>query len=330
MKKVKTAVQGLLIFFLVILSAANAAATLSVYGVVHTSLDYLTAGNDGALNLSSNSSRFGIRGAFNLSSNLSAIYQLESTVILDTSGGTLVNRDSFAGLSGGFGTVRLGYFDTPVKAIRNRTDLFGDQVGDNRNATFGNDLRFRNSLGYTTPKIGPLVLDSQLSVDQNAAASTLSNDDWAASLSISLIQDDFYVGAGYEIRNNAGLEESVARAGLSLNFDPIRLTGFVQYFSGTFNALTVGGGVGLSIGDILLKTQVYAAIPDGDDNNGFLVAAGLDYKLSRNVTLLAAFAIALNDDLAVFSSSGAGHGAAIVPAAGNNQSSTSFGIRISF
>ena len=60
--------------------------------------------------VSSNSSRFGMRGTESLGGGLNAIFQIESSIVADNSGGTLAGRETFAGLQGGWGTVKLGYY----------------------------------------------------------------------------------------------------------------------------------------------------------------------------------------------------------------------------
>src|SRR3954453_9055239 len=72
--------------------------------------------------LSSNSSRFGMRGTESLGGGLNAIFQIESSISADNSGGTLAGRETFVGLQGGWGTVKLGYFLSPYDDIQS---IFG-------------------------------------------------------------------------------------------------------------------------------------------------------------------------------------------------------------
>src|SRR5690554_1756779 len=80
----------------------------TLYGQIHVSLDHLDNGDDSALNLSSNRSRFGIKGDIPIQDGLKAIYQLESEFRADssTNSSTLATRNTFVGLDGGLGTVR--------------------------------------------------------------------------------------------------------------------------------------------------------------------------------------------------------------------------------
>src|SRR3954469_5195167 len=68
--------------------------------------------------VSSNSSRLGVRGTESLGGGLNAIFQIESSITADNSGGTLAGRETFVGLQGGWGTVKVGYFLSPYDDIQ--------------------------------------------------------------------------------------------------------------------------------------------------------------------------------------------------------------------
>jgi predicted porin len=82
--------------------------------------------------------------------------QLEQTIRIDEGAGSYADRDSFVGLRGDFGTLKIGQFDTPLKVIRGKVDQFGDRVGDIRNVsrvsggTIGNvfDERFDDNAAF--------------------------------------------------------------------------------------------------------------------------------------------------------------------------------------
>src|SRR5262249_44990238 len=56
---------------------------------------------------------FGMRGTESLGGGLNAIFQIETSVTADNSGGTIAGRDTFVGLQGPWGTVKIGYFFSP-------------------------------------------------------------------------------------------------------------------------------------------------------------------------------------------------------------------------
>src|SRR5690554_4127644 len=113
----------------------TAMAEISVYGRAHVSLDMLDNGAEySELNLSSNSSRLGFK-ASKAFGDLTALIQIEQQVDYDSGEAFTSARDTFVGLRGSFGMVRVGQFDTPFKRARGPANLFGDQVGDMRNLT---------------------------------------------------------------------------------------------------------------------------------------------------------------------------------------------------
>ena len=112
-----------------------------VYGKVNLTLQSSDEGTDSRVTeLVSNASRLGFKGETSLNDDLSVIYQLEYEANFDDGdkgGRTITQRDSFAGLKGGFGTVKAGIFNTPTKSAQNKVDLFSDYVGDIKNVFSG-------------------------------------------------------------------------------------------------------------------------------------------------------------------------------------------------
>lgn len=128
--------------------------------------------------VSSNSSNIGFRGTEDLGNGLKAIFQCESGVSVDTgaessSSGDFCTRNSNVGLTGGWGTVFYGNWDTPYKFSALPLDAFyaatiaagnsilgqpgfnvvnttqGGRVGSAADATF--DRRQGNSVQYWAP-----------------------------------------------------------------------------------------------------------------------------------------------------------------------------------
>ncbi|MCC5809623.1 MAG: porin [Ectothiorhodospiraceae bacterium] len=289
------------------------ASANEIYGRAHLSVDYLDNGDEGAVNVSSNSSRLGFRGNAELDYGLTAIYQIESEVQFDREGSSIASRDSFGGLRGDFGMLRLGKFDTPLKALRGRADFFGDQVGDARNITRnrgltqtengaqqGFDERFRNSIHYRTPSFGGVVLDVQYSTNEEADGYTDNNDNDAISAAISYSQGPLFAGIAYETYNGDAdidqLERDVIRAVLSYDFGVVRVAGLVQTASDPDdNVYGIGArwAVTPSTG---LRAQYYMLDADESDYDSQLFAIGVDHRLGRAATVYANYAFVSNDD----------------------------------
>src|SRR4030095_15978113 len=116
--------------------------------------------------VNSNSSRLGVRGTESLGGGLSAIFQIESSVNADSSGGVLATRETFVGLQGTWGTFKMGYFLAPYDDIH---PIFGNvptlttsilstaalwAQGSQGQNDGGFDNRVPNSIRYDSPRIG--------------------------------------------------------------------------------------------------------------------------------------------------------------------------------
>lgn len=111
------------------LCGAASAQTTTLYGIVDQSIRYTTnasAANHGLLQLTNGAitnSRWGLKGSENLGGNLKVIFRLESGFDPQSgrlNGGTLFGRYAYAGLSGDFGTIKLG------RQATEGFNLFGD------------------------------------------------------------------------------------------------------------------------------------------------------------------------------------------------------------
>src|SRR5690606_29171387 len=108
-----------------------------------------TNGSGQELNFSklrSNNSRVGLKGSGQLEHGLTATYQVESETNRDTNDAqTFSQRNSFIGINGGFGEIKAGNYDTPLKLLQNKIDLFNDLEGDINSIISTGEIRSRNS-----------------------------------------------------------------------------------------------------------------------------------------------------------------------------------------
>ncbi len=163
--------------------AAFAQSNVTVYGVADATFDFASAtgangvaGNNGSrgsfTRLNSNSSLIGFKGTEALGNGLSAVFQIESAVGLDGNAATLgTSRDSFVGLTGGFGTVVGGILTGPTRALGAAVDLNAGATGPGANSSLigkingvGNqagsgtfDTRFSNAVAYVSPNFSGLT-----------------------------------------------------------------------------------------------------------------------------------------------------------------------------
>ena len=144
----------------------------------------------------SQNSYLGFRGEKKLgSTGMKAIWQLEQSIELDTgnSDATFSNRNSFLGLAGGFGTIKLGHMDTIYKEYGQVESIFGLTsgnfispsnvlskigVGTSSNARFHE--RATDTIQYQTPEFSGFQAGLQYSPDET------HNDVGAASPSATV------------------------------------------------------------------------------------------------------------------------------------------------
>src|SRR6266700_233713 len=142
--------------------------------------------------ISSNLSYIGLRGGHGLEGGLRAVFQIETQVdVAATPGPTsdaqvksgLGSRNSFLGLAGNFGTVKLGKTDAPYKLSTARMDPFSATVGD-YNSIMGNtggdnraefDTRLSHAMWYESPKWGGASFSALFAPGQNRASDNSNN-----------------------------------------------------------------------------------------------------------------------------------------------------------
>ncbi|MCC5811716.1 MAG: porin [Ectothiorhodospiraceae bacterium] len=285
------------------------ASEVRVYGQAHLAASHLDDGDDySAFNLSSNASRIGFRVTHDFSDALRGMIQIEGQIDLDSNNNTsLTSRDSFGALMGDWGMLRVGHFDTPVKVVSRRVDLFGNQLGDSRNVVRNNydglqgfDERFRNSLAYRTPSFNGLTVDLHYSVEtQNNNNAADDNDNSALSAAVSYLQGPVYVALGHERWSfeNSDLERDITRLSAYYDVAAFRFTALAQTASDPDdNAYGLGVRYRLTP-QVFLKAQYYMLDADDSDFDADMVAVGIDYRYVNNLTFYLNYAQISNDSV---------------------------------
>lgn len=290
------------------------AADMKIYGQAHLAGSYLDNGASGpaeysALNISSNSSYLGFRANYDFNEHLRGIAQIEGDVNFDGEGDKAIySRNTFLGLGGAWGEVKIGRMDTPLKVLRSRVDLFGNQVGDARNVMAGSfDNRFKRSILYTSPTFYGLTADLHYSTEteteeeSGGAVDGNDNDAWSASLTYR--QGPLYAAVAYEQWNNQNKakERDATRVAVSYNIaDVVRITGFAHFASneqGEEDANTYGIGVRYALTpQVALKAQYYTLDSDANNADADLIAVGVDYQAAKNLRFYLNYAQVSNDE----------------------------------
>jgi predicted porin len=98
-------------------------------------------------------SLFGIRGTEDLGGGLKAFFQLETPFRPDQNDTVFASRNSAVGLQGGFGSILLGRWDSPMKITQTAVDPFGD-IGLGDITAAASALRRASASACSTPCSG--------------------------------------------------------------------------------------------------------------------------------------------------------------------------------
>jgi predicted porin len=268
MSKARRAVGALLFAGLGACQPAHAQFTnVRLYGGLNLDFELVDGrqrdGSNPTVNrVSSNSSRFGIRGNEYLGAGNVAIFQIESNIQADTGNGPnsgIASRETYVGVQGDWGLVRVGKFLTPYDDI---LPIFGNSPtlttsilstaaiwaqGPLSKGLGGFDARLGNSIRYETPNVGGLVGALQYSTRDSSGNTTAGaagdNGDHASELRHA------YVASFGALYSNGPLDLGLA---YEHNYD-VRTTGRKDdalSLAGAYDFGTVTQGVGLRLGAV--------------------------------------------------------------------------------
>ncbi|UQB42082.1 porin [Thiomicrospira microaerophila] len=271
----------------------------TVYGQMNLGVTNVT--NEGSSVIHRNS-RLGIKGAKDLGNGLTAVYQLEGTVGQNNNYfGTLFDRNTFAGLAGGFGTVVMGRHDTPLRMIQ-PNDGFNDNVylGNNTGnfngfgGLVGGEHRLNNVIAYISPSFGGVQLAVAGTSTANSIDDQAINNGVSASIAYGSKRQGLYAAAAM---TRVGEDHAALPAGVKADMQRVTVqfaeAGLVV--SGMYNAAKVAGnkqgnsmtfGVAQKMGDLTPRAKVSRVSYENADNSTN-VALGLDYALGKGTKIVA-------------------------------------------
>jgi predicted porin len=181
----------------------------------------------------------GFRGTESLGKGLRVVWQVEQGLTgLDGNVGATASswgtRNTFIGLSGGFGTVQAGLFDSPYKrvmgvnnvmrfgltgpmgmnAILNNGDTSGGTTAAGFNGTNAFSRRTSNSITYLSPTFGGFSVEAQYGANENrsnTAGVTPQQDASVLSASLRYSAGPLRAGLGYQKHNDLRVTGGAAR-----------------------------------------------------------------------------------------------------------------------
>ncbi len=323
-----------------------------VYGKMNMSYDRFD--NDAATNntasfVSNNSSRLGFKGSEDLGDGLKAVWQIEAGVAADgetTQGALNSVRDTFVGLSGGFGAVTVGR-QSWFNLFKNEASLFDDQIGNpgiwtDKGGRANNSIKYATpnmngfdaSVTYVTPGIGTTGVSTEGADDafdsSYALKASYKNGPMYASLT--------HLNQAHATANTNPDAKTTSIAG-TYDFGVGKVVAQYVKFSDAanvtgvdYNVSTIGGSYNVT-GKSKIKAQ-YTRAGDGinsatsTDDGANMIALGYDYSLSKRTIAYVAYARASNDTNSNdYSVGGKGHDANLaVTSTGKDPSAFSVGM----
>lgn len=184
-----------------------AQSTVTLYGRLNTTLESQKANGVRNTVVANNASRFGFKGEEDIGGGMKALFRLEGGVASDTgatTGGALFGREATVGLSGGFGTVRLGRqaYLPAYLATADYVSMHNHDTGSSADALFGGfyiDSRQSNSISYTTPNISGFTLEiaQGLNEKENVPGTAVRRKN-QTDIAANYDAGPLHLGAGYE------------------------------------------------------------------------------------------------------------------------------------
>lgn len=201
--------------------SAGAQTSVTLYGRVDTDVEVQKGPSGSAYQMVDNASRWGMRGSEELGGGMRAVFGLEQGFSADTGASTTpVFRNSYVGLTSGFGALALGRLDsaTPVGSpIYSQITQFTEFVIHDAGATaIGTKVlnarnRVSNALGYQSPDLAGFVLRARMDLagpdpaTPNAKSPVKAEDDFKQyDVGLSYSAGNFGAGLGYSRDTKTG------------------------------------------------------------------------------------------------------------------------------
>jgi predicted porin len=221
--------------------AAFAQSSVTLSGIVKGGVQSVkysngTSGNGSQFGMADGSSRFIISGSEDLGGGLRGIFQIDTRWRLEEGGGTLAGGNTFLGLAGAFGDVRIGRLDlhygsgTDEHAAR-ATALQASSITilSYINGTpIARGTRTDNVIQYNSPALGPVRLSAAYSTAYNindGAPGNAKGD--AINVQATLAMAPFRAGVSvwsaeseHASGGNPAVQEDAIRGWFGLTFGP--------------------------------------------------------------------------------------------------------------
>lgn len=304
---------------------AQTANPVTLYGRVYLTVESVEATNTARrTRIVDQASFLGVRGTEDLGGGLKAFFQLETAFAPDDTSVVTVpagapaiqrsatgwaSRNSGVGLQGGFGSVLIGRWDTPMKTAITAVDPYGDLTpGDITGANLdqGNFSRRQdNSIQYWSPNWGGFTMRLLMTSNEGKTATA---DPQAFGASLVYAQGPLYLAYAYE-KHEDGIGAQVGATTLNYEeegnavaarykFGAVSLSAsFGEYKkSGQGKDRSMMAGLEWAFGKNVLIATLQKAEIKGTSQECDMYSAGYRYDFSRRTFFIASYTDVQNDN----------------------------------
>ena len=306
--------------------SAQAQSSVSLYGLIDASVgQFQNAGGVKLKRLDSgnlSTSYLGFKGREDLGGGLAAVFALESFFLVDSGGASRVPgvdtywaRNANVGLTGGFGTLKLGRQGPPLFVSTLIFNAFGDSFGYSPsirqyyNAPYGTplvgDSGWNNAVGYSTPSMGGLSANVLVAAGEGAATAKGPNfganvlyfgGPLALTFAAQKVEAQGVLGRGIaafpgfasQTAYQLGGSYALGTVKLFAQYGKISTDATADVDTKTLNlsaSIAMGpGSIRLAYGSSKMSTQGSAASPKST-----MLTAGYVYSLSKRTDLYAIY-----------------------------------------
>ncbi|WP_322102596.1 porin [Paraburkholderia sp. J41] len=278
-------------------SCAHAQSSVTLYGVIDTSLEVTNPGGGWVARMDSGAyrgSRVGLRGAEDIGNGYRILFDIENG--FGSSDGTLAvantifNRQAWVGLDSPWGTVRVGRQYSPIYIpFKGGLDAFGaGTIASGLNNLSKITPYESNAITYISPEFHGFSTTLMVSLrdaseDANGLDGTIETFAWR--------HGPFRISYAHQQQNGDGALRANL-GGVSYAFGPV--TGFLSYFNGDggtprYHDAGVAVSARYAVTPRFRASLGYAYVSDrsGGDNDADQFSAACEYDLSKTVLLYA-------------------------------------------
>lgn len=283
---------------------------LEVYGKLHLnfgSYDELDPANDN-WRLSSYASRLGFKGQIKLDEGLIGTYKMETEVAVEDGTTDFATRNTYVGLKGNFGEVRIGRHDSPLKMAQGKFDQFGDTDGDLKYAgDEDGENRNKNSITYLV-KSGNIGFNAQIIPGEGDGVTAGDGPADTISVAVSYKDGPLYVALAQDSYDSTGgaAEDSLTRLVATykmsgMQFGVLYQTGVEAPDTAAAKEDWLGLSFNMKVGKNNKFKVQYITVEDSAATalEGTHLSVGFDHKLGKKGTVYAMYNSIKEEDTVV-------------------------------